>query len=78
MITHLYRDEKSPLDPPLTGQYLSIPAVLDPAAVPKDLKKYYLSREQNKDAPILNLATVRLFESKPNVQLEENYLPSFE
>jgi acetyl esterase/lipase len=51
VITHLYRDEK--LEPPLTGVYLSIPALLSAGACPPEYLDRYKSREQNKDALVL-------------------------
>ena len=67
IVTHLYRDEK--LFPPLTGAYLSIPACIPPGIVPKKYEPLYLSREQNKEAPILNQETIDLFESKKFLSL---------
>jgi acetyl esterase/lipase len=61
-ITHLARDEK--LTPALTGCWLSIPSLLSPTVVPEKYKKDYLSREQNKDAPILNEGAIALFRSE--------------
>src|SRR5256885_3196181 len=52
VISHIYRDEK--MSPPLTGIYLSVPMLVCPEAVPGKFKHQYLSREQNKTAPILN------------------------
>jgi acetyl esterase/lipase len=63
VIPHLYRDEK--LSPPLTGVFLSVPACIGPDVVPPKYKKVYLSREQNKNAPILNADSMTLFDSKP-------------
>ena len=62
VVSHLYRDEK--LSPPLTGVYLSIPACIGPDTVPAKYKDVYLSREQNKNAPILNAESMALFDSK--------------
>ena len=59
VISHLYRDEQ--MSPPLTGTYLSIPILLSPEAVPEKYKDQYLSREQNKTAPILNKEALDLF-----------------
>jgi acetyl esterase/lipase len=59
VISHLYRDEQ--ISPPLTGIYLSVPILLSPEAVPEKLKDQYLSREQNKNAPILNKEAMTLF-----------------
>ncbi|KAL2068785.1 hypothetical protein VTL71DRAFT_15123 [Oculimacula yallundae] len=61
VVTHLYRDDK--ISPPLTGAYLSIPACIPPDSVPEKYKHVYLSREQNKDAPILNQRSMRFFEN---------------
>jgi hypothetical protein len=44
--------------------YLSIPAVCQPEAIPEKYKEFYLSREQNKDAPVLNDANMAFFASK--------------
>lgn len=58
-LAHLARDEN--LSPPLTGQYLSIPAVLPHDVVPEKYKPYYLSYEQNAEAPVLPKAAVEMF-----------------
>jgi len=57
---HLYKSDKR--SPPLTGQYLSIPATCGPSAVPPEHKAAYLSREQNKNALILNQKSIDMFE----------------
>lgn len=59
VVAHLAKDAK--LDPPLTGQYLSIPAVLPAEVVPEKYKGKYLSDEQNSEAPILSKATRDMF-----------------
>jgi acetyl esterase/lipase len=46
----------------LTGQYLSIPAVCNPEALPAKYKDMYLSRKQNKDALILNQTALDIFD----------------
>lgn len=51
MLAHLARDEG--LNPPLTGQYLCVPALLHPEGVPEKYKHEYLSRSINKDDPVL-------------------------
>lgn len=61
-ITHLARDEQ--MTPALTGCWLSIPSLLSPDVVPDKYKGDYLSREQNKHAPILNEGAIALFRSK--------------
>lgn len=58
-VAHLARDEN--LSPPLTGVYLNIPSLLAPQAVPDKLKSTYTSRDENKDAPILNSGAIALF-----------------
>ena len=58
VISHLHRDEK--LQPPLTGVYQSIPSPMSPENVPKKYRDQHQSREQNKDAPILNEAARKL------------------
>jgi len=62
VVSHLYRDEK--LSPPLTGVYLSIPAIMQPEHVPEKYKDFFLSREQNKNAITLNDDSIALFERK--------------
>jgi len=51
VLAHLARDDK--LSPPLTGQILIIPTVLDVEVVPQKYQAEYLSQEQNKDAPFI-------------------------
>lgn len=64
--TLLYRDDK--LSPPLTGTYLSIPpCIATENLCPEKYKHLWLSREQNKAAPILNNDSIGLFESMFNV-----------
>lgn len=53
------RDEK--LSPPLTGQFLAVPAVISPTRVPEKYKKWYISHDQNKETPILPQAAVDMF-----------------
>ena len=62
ILAHLARDDK--LLPPLTGTYLSIPAVIPKELVPEKYKDVFLSMEQNIDAPVLNRDAMLLFESK--------------
>lgn len=61
ILSHMYRDDK--LSPPLTGVYLSIPACMAADLCPEKYKPYWLSREQNIAAPILNNDSMQLFES---------------
>lgn len=72
IIPHLYRDEN--LKPKLTGVFLSIPPAMPEELCPEKYKHVFLSREQNKDAPVLNEASIELFERKshpitPNTKL---------
>ncbi|KIV92416.1 hypothetical protein PV10_03716 [Exophiala mesophila] len=59
VLAHLARDEK--LSPPLTGQYLAIPAVLPAKEVPDKYKEYFLSYEQNRNVPVLPVAAIDMF-----------------
>lgn len=59
VLAHLARDEG--LSPPLTGQYLAIPALLPPSVVPEKYKPFYLSHEQNIDVPILPRDAIDMF-----------------
>jgi acetyl esterase/lipase len=47
----LSRDEK--LNPPITGQYLCVPAVLSAENVPAHLNHLYKSRSESVDDPVL-------------------------
>lgn len=51
IMAHLARDEK--LSPPLTGQYLSVPALLPYKVVPEEYKSEYLSYSENTSDPVL-------------------------
>ncbi|KAK5069675.1 hypothetical protein LTR24_010701 [Lithohypha guttulata] len=55
----LARDEG--LSPPLTGQYLAIPAVGNKKWIPEKYKDRFLSFEQNKDVPVLPIAAIDMF-----------------
>ncbi|KIW12629.1 hypothetical protein PV08_09907 [Exophiala spinifera] len=59
VLAHVARDEG--LSPPLTGQYLAIPALVPHDKVPEKYKKYFLSFEQNRDAPVLPVAAIDMF-----------------
>ena len=60
VVAHLARDEA--LSPPLTGLLELIPVLTDSTRMPEKYKDIYLSREQNKDAPILPVKTMSGFE----------------
>ena len=38
---------------PVTGQWLSVPSLMDEVTVPAKYKKYFLSKQHNQDVPIL-------------------------
>jgi acetyl esterase/lipase len=59
VLAHLARDEG--LSPPLTGQYLGIPAVCPPSRMPEKYREFLLSPEQNKHAPLLPAAAIDMF-----------------
>ena len=54
ILAHLARDEK--LEPPLTGQYLCVPAVMPPISVPEKYKAEYISPRENVNDPVLQLS----------------------
>lgn len=59
VLAHLARDEG--LNPPLTGQYLAIPAVGGDDLIPEKYRDRWWSKEQNKDVPVLPEAAVNMF-----------------
>jgi len=67
VVSHLARDEK--LSPPLTGIWLDAPSMVDPSVLPEKWKKDYQSREQNKNAPILDEADLQWYQRfyKPDI-----------
>lgn len=54
--------QKEALAHPVTGQWLAVPAIFTPDIVPEKFKQYFLSREQNSEAPILNKAALEAIE----------------
>jgi len=54
VLAHLARDKK--LDPPLTGQYLCVPAVMPPISVPEKYKPEFISFRENINDPVLQLS----------------------
>jgi acetyl esterase/lipase len=58
-LAHLARDNN--LQPPLTGQFLSVVTVMHQEHVPAKYQPYYLSWEQNKSALILDSHLYSLF-----------------
>lgn len=59
ILTHLARDEK--LSPPLTGQYLAIPNLIPEKKCPEKYRPYFLSYEQNRNAPVLPVAAIDMY-----------------
>ncbi|KAK5655543.1 hypothetical protein OQA88_5474 [Cercophora sp. LCS_1] len=60
VVAHLARDNN--LSPPLTGVFLACGGFMDPErGVPSPHKERYLSREQNRDAPIANEKFIKTF-----------------
>lgn len=57
VLSHLARDNN--LSPPLTGQYLAIPATVPYERVPEKYKDRILSYEQNKEVPVLPVSKLR-------------------
>lgn len=59
VLAHLARDEG--LSPPLTGQYLAIPAVGGKEFIPEKYHDRYFSLEQNRVVPVLPVAAMDMF-----------------
>ena len=59
VLAHVARDEN--LSPPLTGQYLAVPAVLPEKKVPEKYRQFALSHKQNEHAPIISQAAIDMF-----------------
>ena len=57
-IAHLARDNN--LSPPITGQYLCAGTFMSPQHVPTKYHEFYLSQEQNKDAPLVPRSFLQL------------------
>jgi len=68
-ISHLWRDES--LTPPLTGIFLAVPSTCVVSALPEKYRQREVSWEQNRDAPIFNVATSDFNSSKssPNMHI---------
>ena len=47
---------------PVTGQWLSVPSIMDHDSVPEKYKSYFLSREHNVDVPILPASALTALE----------------
>lgn len=59
VLAHRARDEG--FSPPLTGQYLAIPLLCPKEKIPEKHQRFWLSRKQNENAPILPLAAIDMF-----------------
>jgi acetyl esterase/lipase len=59
VVAHLARDER--LTPPLTGQFLACGGFMDAGRVPEKYRGRYLSREQNRNAPVVDGGFMRAF-----------------
>ncbi|KAK5078047.1 hypothetical protein LTR64_003549 [Lithohypha guttulata] len=59
VLAHLARDEG--LQPPLTGQYLAIPALGGGKLIPEKYRDRWLSFEQNVEVPVLPVSAVNMF-----------------
>ncbi|KAH6985140.1 Alpha/Beta hydrolase protein [Ilyonectria destructans] len=60
VISQLARDER--MDPPITGQLLSCPSVVNRNHVPEEYKDELQSVEQNANAPVINIKSLEIFE----------------
>ncbi len=61
VVSHLAQSSK--LSPSLTGQFLVAGGFLPPSRVPDKYRPYYLSWEQNKDAPTVNRTFLEKFQA---------------
>jgi acetyl esterase/lipase len=59
VLAHRARDEG--LSPPLTGQYLAIPLLCPEGKMPDKYTKFWLSREQNHDVPVIPKPALDMF-----------------
>lgn len=62
VISQLARDED--MQPPITGQLLSLPSVLHRSVYPEQFKHELLSIDQNANAPVINLKSLDIFEGQ--------------
>lgn len=57
------RSLTTPLKRKITGAWLSVPFLLDASIVPEEYRDLFISREQNKDAPVMGLDGVDAFKN---------------
>jgi acetyl esterase/lipase len=62
VLSLLVRDEQ--LLPPLTGAFIADPITFDYRSVPENFESHWLSFEQNKSAPVFNMAAYKFFMGK--------------
>ncbi|KAF2809188.1 uncharacterized protein BDZ99DRAFT_571982 [Mytilinidion resinicola] len=75
VVAHLARNEG--VVPRLTGQYLSVPALIPADKVPEEYKEEYLSREQNRDSPLLPRTMVEMFETSHKADSDSPLFATF-
>ena len=70
------RAMKEQISPPLTGLWACIPVTLDEKIVPEKYKEMFQSREQNKNAPLLDGKYINMVQDlyKPDIK-SEDYTP---
>ncbi len=62
-VARLYAD-RQPFSPPLTGLYLACPAVMNKDTVPEKYKNYFLSMDQNANAPVLPADSIKFIQCR--------------
>ncbi|KAI1621982.1 Alpha/Beta hydrolase protein [Exophiala viscosa] len=75
-LAHLARDHN--LFPPLTGQFLCAGSYISSMNVPAKYKDQYLSFEQNRNAPMLDEATFKMFREAFKPDLSSKLYASFD
>lgn len=69
VLAHVARDEK--LDPPLTGQYLCVPALIPPVLIPEKYKNEYISPAENTFDPVLKTWGYNIYDLlQPTLQMD--------
>lgn len=62
IVAHLYLNDK--LSPPLTGIYAAMPGGVNHETVPEKYKDRFISFEQNANAPVFSLESLKFIWSK--------------